>query len=42
MHLIPIEICPWGLIGKDLLVIPCLRVREVAEEFGDKAKLLST
>ena len=26
IHLIPIEICPWGPIGEDLLVIPCLVV----------------
>jgi GNAT superfamily N-acetyltransferase len=24
LHVIPIEVCPWGPIGRDLLVIPCL------------------
>ncbi|KPK69737.1 hypothetical protein AMJ71_00970 [candidate division TA06 bacterium SM1_40] len=24
IHVIPIEICPWGPLGRDLLVIPCL------------------
>jgi GNAT superfamily N-acetyltransferase len=24
LHVIPIEFCPWGPLGRDLLVIPCL------------------
>jgi GNAT superfamily N-acetyltransferase len=24
LHIIPIEFCPWGPLGRDLLVIPCL------------------
>jgi GNAT superfamily N-acetyltransferase len=35
LHVIPIEFCPWGPLGRDLLVIPCLvsmsRGRGVAE-----------
>ncbi len=26
LHVIPIEVCPWGPIGRDLLVVPCLVV----------------
>jgi predicted N-acetyltransferase YhbS len=26
IHLMPIEICPWACLGRDLLVIPCLWV----------------
>jgi GNAT superfamily N-acetyltransferase len=26
LHVIPIEFCPWGPLGRDLLVIPCLYV----------------
>ena len=26
LHIMPIEICPWGPIGQDLMVIPCLTV----------------
>jgi len=26
LHIMPIEICPWGPIGRDLMVIPCLTV----------------
>jgi len=24
LHLIPVEVCPWGPLGSDLMVIPCL------------------
>jgi hypothetical protein len=24
LHVIPIEFCPWGPLGRDLLAIPCL------------------
>ena len=27
LYVMPIEICPWGPIGRDLLVIPCLFVK---------------
>lgn len=30
LHIIPIEICPWGPRGRDLLVIPCLVVSKRA------------
>ncbi|MGQ9706269.1 MAG: hypothetical protein ACUVWP_04605 [bacterium] len=26
IYIIPIEVCPWGPIGKDLMVVPCLFV----------------
>jgi GNAT superfamily N-acetyltransferase len=28
IHIIPIEICPWGPVGEELMVIPCLVVKE--------------
>nr|MBN2278493.1 GNAT family N-acetyltransferase [candidate division Zixibacteria bacterium] len=28
LYLMPIDICPWGPIGRDLMVIPCLYVME--------------
>jgi GNAT superfamily N-acetyltransferase len=34
LHLLPIEVCPWGPIGEDLLVIPCLTVTEKAGRMG--------
>jgi hypothetical protein len=30
----PIEICPWGPLGRDLMVIPCLYVPEEAQHKG--------
>ena len=30
INLIPIEVCPWGPLGQDLMVIPCLTVIEKA------------
>ena len=34
LHLLPIEICPWGPLGRDLAVIPCLVVQERAKGQG--------
>lgn len=34
LYLIPIEICPWGPSGRDLLVIPCLVVQEKSKRKG--------
>ena len=41
MHLIPIEICPWGPIGKDLLVLPCLVVLSKVRKRGIGKKLIA-
>ncbi|MHC1604812.1 MAG: GNAT family N-acetyltransferase [Candidatus Methanofastidiosia archaeon] len=41
MHLIPIEVCPWGPIGDDLLVIPCLVVLSKTGKRGIGKKLLA-
>ncbi len=41
MHLIPIEVCPWGPVGKDLLVIPCLVVLSKARGRGTGKKLVA-
>jgi len=41
MHLIPIEICPWGPIGKDLLVIPCLVVLSKVGKRGIGRRLIA-
>ena len=36
LYVMPIEICPWGPRGKDLMVIPCLYVlnRFIGKKFG--------
>lgn len=34
LHIMPIEICPWGPIGQDLMVIPCLNVMGKAKSKG--------
>ena len=34
IYLMPIEICPWGPIGKDLLAFPCMFVKSDAEKKG--------
>lgn len=34
LHVMPIEICPWGPLGRDLMVIPCLVVKEKAKGNG--------
>jgi GNAT superfamily N-acetyltransferase len=28
LYIMPIEICPWGPLGKDLLVVPCLAINK--------------
>jgi len=40
IHLIPIEICPWGPIGENLLVIPCLVVLSKARKRGIGRELI--
>lgn len=40
IHLIPSEICPWGLIGEELMVIPCLTVMRKAEGRGAGRRLV--
>lgn len=40
IHLIPSEIYPWGPIGEDLMVIPCLTVMRKAEGRGAGRKLV--
>jgi N-acetylglutamate synthase-like GNAT family acetyltransferase len=34
LYLIPIEICPWGPLGEDLMVLPCLWVVNKARNKG--------
>ena len=34
LHIMPIEICPWGPMGQDLMVIPCLTVMGKANGRG--------
>ena len=34
LYLIPIEICPWGPLGKDLMVMPCLFVVKKTQHKG--------
>ena len=34
LYVMPIEVCPWGPIGRDLLVIPCLCVLEKSKHRG--------
>jgi len=34
LHVMPIEICPWGPLGRDLMAIPCLGVEEKVERKG--------
>jgi len=34
LHVIPIEHCPWGPLGRDLLVIPCLYVANKGHGVG--------
>jgi GNAT superfamily N-acetyltransferase len=41
LHLMPIEVCPWGPIGEDLLVIPCLTVIEKAGRVGVGSQLVA-
>jgi len=41
LYLIPIEICPWGPLGKDLMVLPCLFVVKKAQHKGIGQALLA-
>lgn len=34
LYMMPIEICPWGPSGRDLLAIPCLFVKKEAQHRG--------
>jgi GNAT superfamily N-acetyltransferase len=40
IHLIPIELCPWGPIGEELMVIPCLAVMKKAMGRGVGRRLI--
>ena len=41
LHIMPIEICPWGPIGQDLMVIPCLTVMRKVNGRGIGRALIS-
>lgn len=41
LYVIPIEICPWGPLGRDLSVIPCLFVKEEAQRKGAGQALIT-
>jgi len=34
LYLMPIEVCPWGPLGRDLMAIPCLVVQDKAKGRG--------
>jgi len=42
LHIMPIEICPWGPIGRDLMVIPCLTVMGKANGRGIGRALINS
>jgi len=42
LHIIPIEICPWGPIGQDLMIIPCLTVIEKVKGRGIGRALINS
>ncbi len=42
LYLIPIEVCPWGPLGQDLLVIPCLVVQEKVKGKGVGRALIAS
>jgi len=42
LHIMPIEICPWGPIGQDLMVIPCLTVIGKAKGRGIGRALINS
>lgn len=42
LHIMPIEICPWGPIGRDLMVIPCLTVMRKAKGRGIGRALINS
>lgn len=41
LYVMPIEVCPWGPLGKDLAVIPCLYVLEEAKGKGAASSLIA-
>ena len=41
LHVMPIEICPWGPLGKDLSAIPCLYVLNDSKSQGAGAGLIA-
>ncbi|MHC4259746.1 MAG: GNAT family N-acetyltransferase, partial [Planctomycetota bacterium] len=42
LYLIPIEICPWGPLGEDLMVLPCLWVVKKAQNKGIGTALIAS
>jgi len=42
LHIMPIEICPWGPVGRDLMVIPCLTVMGKANGRGIGRALINS
>lgn len=42
VYLIPIEICPWGPLGEDLMVLPCLWVVKEAQNKGIGKALIAS
>ncbi|MCK4224564.1 MAG: hypothetical protein KAX39_05245 [candidate division Zixibacteria bacterium] len=40
LYVMPIEVCPWGPLGKDLSVIPCLFVLNKEKSKGVGSSLL--
>ena len=41
IYVVPVEICPWGPIGRDLMVVPCLVAQEKAKGRGVGKALLA-
>jgi GNAT superfamily N-acetyltransferase len=41
LYVMPIEICPWGPLGKDLMVIPCLVVLDKEKNQGAGSALVA-
>ncbi|MCK4404008.1 MAG: GNAT family N-acetyltransferase [candidate division Zixibacteria bacterium] len=41
LYVMPIEICPWGPLGKDLMVIPCLFVLNKQKNQGAGSALIA-
>jgi GNAT superfamily N-acetyltransferase len=41
LYVLPIEICPWGPLGQDLLVVPCLFVQQDAAGKGAGKALMA-
>jgi GNAT superfamily N-acetyltransferase len=40
IYVVPIEVCPWGPLGRDLMVVPCLVAQEKAKGHGVGKALL--